>query len=95
MKNRFDKLAKGMAQIGHPGTGTRTVGPCNALAPQLEQVHRGHPEIEMLMISRGDPRDNRAKAKQHSMTFPIVLQQQWEISRLYATVATPLYRLSD
>src|SRR2546430_6617905 len=56
-------------------------GPCNALAPELENFHREHPEMEVVMISKGEPKDNRAKAKEHGITFPIVLQQQWEISR--------------
>ncbi len=47
------------------------------------------------MVSRGDPADNRAKVKEHRLTFSIVLQQQWEISRLYAIFATPVAYLID
>jgi peroxiredoxin len=65
-------------------------GPCEALAPQLEQLHRNHPELHVVMISRGEPRENRAKVKEHGLTFPVVLQQQWEISRRYAMFATPI-----
>ena len=32
------------------------------------------------MISRGEPKVNRAKFKKHKLTFPVVLQPQWEIS---------------
>ena len=42
------------------------------------------------MISRGEPKENRAKVKEHALTFPVVLQQQWEISRRYAMFATPI-----
>jgi peroxiredoxin len=70
-------------------------GPCNALAPRLEKFHRDYPEIAMLMISRGDPKENRAKVKEHGLTFPIVLQRQWEISRKYAMFATPIAYLID
>jgi peroxiredoxin len=70
-------------------------GPCNTLAPQVEKFHREHPEIELVMISKGEPKENRAKAKEHGLTFPIVLQQQWEISRLYAMFATPIAYLID
>jgi peroxiredoxin len=42
------------------------------------------------MISKGEPKENRAKVKEHGLTFPIVLQQQWEISRRYAMFATPI-----
>ena len=70
-------------------------GPCNTLAPQLEKFHREHPELEVVMISKGEPSENRAKVKEHRLTFPIVLQQQWEISRRYAMFATPIAYLID
>jgi thiol-disulfide isomerase/thioredoxin len=70
-------------------------GPCNALAPQLEEFHRANAELEIVMISKGDPKENRAKVKQHGLTFPIALQQQWEISRRYAMFATPIAYLID
>jgi hypothetical protein len=47
------------------------------------------------MISKGEPKENRAKVKEHGLTFPVVLQQQWEISRRYAMFATPIAYLVD
>jgi len=47
------------------------------------------------MISKGDPKENRAKVKENELTFPVVLQQQWEISRRYAMFATPIAYLID
>ena len=47
------------------------------------------------MISRGGAKENRKKMKEHGLTFPIVLQQQWEISRQYAIFATPVAYLID
>jgi peroxiredoxin len=70
-------------------------GPCEALAPLLEQSHREHPELRVVMISRGDPKENRAKVKAHGLTFPVVLQQHWEISRRYAMFAAPIAYLID
>jgi peroxiredoxin len=70
-------------------------GPCNALAAELEKFHRAHPELEVVMISKGEPKENRAKVKEHGLTFPIVLQQQWEVSRRYAMFATPIAYLVD
>ena len=49
----------------------------------------------MVMVSRGEPEENRAKVKEFNLTFPVVLQQQWEISRLYAMFATPMAYLID
>ena len=71
-------------------------GPCNTLAPELERFHRQHPEMELVMISKGEPQENRKKVKEYGLTFPIVLQQQWEISRRYAMFATPIaYEITE
>jgi peroxiredoxin len=71
-------------------------GPCQMVAPKLEEFHREHAEISIVMISRGEPKENRAKVKEHGLTFPVVLQQQWEISRRYAIFATPVgYALNE
>jgi peroxiredoxin len=70
-------------------------GPCQALAPYLQQFCSKHPDTSVLMISRGDPKENRAKVKEHGLTFPVLLQQRWEISRLYAIFATPVAYLID
>src|SRR5262245_14552779 len=76
-------------------------GPCNALAPELEKFHREQSEreastpIAVVMISKGEPKENRAKVKEHGLTFPVVLQQQWEISRRYAMFATRIAYLID
>jgi peroxiredoxin len=51
--------------------------------------------LQMLMISRGEPKENRAKIKEHRLTFLVLLQQQWEISRQYAMFATPVAYLID
>ena len=52
-----------------------------------------HPVV--VMISRGEPKENRQKVKEHRLTFLIVLQRQWEVSRRYAMFATPVAYLID
>src|SRR6266566_1004193 len=52
-------------------------------------------EVAVVMISKGEPKENRAKVKEHGLTFPVLLQQQWEISRRYAMFATPIAYLID
>jgi peroxiredoxin len=70
-------------------------GPCNQLAPQLERFHRNDPEPALVLISRREPKANRAKVKEHGLTFPVVVQQHWEISLLYGMFATPIAYLID
>ncbi len=70
-------------------------GPCNALTPKLEQLHRQQPDVLVLMISRRDEEANRKKMAEHGVTFPVVLQKQWEVSRLYGIFSTPVGYLID
>ncbi|HWE63014.1 MAG TPA: redoxin domain-containing protein [Chloroflexota bacterium] len=70
-------------------------GPCMALAPALEQLHRRAWRLQVLMISRGSLEANEAKIAQHELTFPVVLQRYWEISRKYGMFATPIGYLVD
>lgn len=69
--------------------------PCMALAPDLERIHRERPDLAVLMVSRNGPEANRAKAAEQGVTFPIVLQRHWEISRQYGMFATPIAYLID
>jgi peroxiredoxin len=70
-------------------------GPCDALAPDLEKACCQNSEVQVLMVSRGEVAENRKKVRQHKLTFPIVLQRKWAVSRLYAIFATPVGYLID
>lgn len=65
-------------------------GPCNQLLPQLEEFHRRAPSAQILIISRGNEAENKRKVSENGLTIPVVLQRQWEISRLYGMFATPI-----
>jgi peroxiredoxin len=70
-------------------------GPCDELAPHLEQLHRQHPNVRVLMISRRDEDANRQKIEKGKLTFPVALQRSWEISLRYGMFATPIAYLID
>jgi peroxiredoxin len=69
--------------------------PCMQIAPELEHIHRSARDLRVVMVSRGSVEDNRAKATELCLTFPVALQRHWEISRLYAMFATPIAYLID
>lgn len=69
--------------------------PCQQLFGRLSQVWSPKFQVQILMVSRGSREANQAKVQEHMLTFPIVLQKQWEISRLYAMFATPIAYLID
>jgi peroxiredoxin len=70
-------------------------GPCDQLLPHLERFHRRRPEVPVVMVSRGEGGANRGKVAEHGLTFPVVLQKQWELSRAYGMFATPIAYLID
>lgn len=70
-------------------------GPCNVLAPRLQPLHDASIDLQVVMISRRDAERNRAKAKEYGLTFPILLQRHWEISRVYGMFAMPIGYLID
>jgi len=65
-------------------------GPCDQLAPHLEVLHSKRADLQIIMVSRRELEENRAKAAKLGLTFPVVLQKQWEISMLYGMFATPV-----
>jgi peroxiredoxin len=72
-------------------------GPCQELTPDLERLHQQHRtnNLEVVMISRGEPEANRTKAGKHGVTFPILLQRHWEVSKEYAMFFAPAGYLID
>jgi peroxiredoxin len=70
-------------------------GPCDELAPHLEELHRERSDLHVLMISRRDADATRVKAARLGLSFPIVMQQKWEISLQYGMFATPIAYLID
>jgi peroxiredoxin len=67
-------------------------GPCDALAPQLATLHGKHANNGMafVMVGRGDAGENRQKAEQHGLKFPVVLQEKWKLSKEYGIFSTPV-----
>src|SRR5437899_2916703 len=67
-------------------------GPCDQLAPKLAELHRKHENngLAVVMVGRGDPEQNKKKAGQHRIEFPVLLQEKWKLSRQYGIFATPV-----
>lgn len=64
-------------------------GPCATLAPRLEELQAVPGAPQVLVISRGDRSENRDKAKELGLTYPIGVQDAWHTSREYGIFATP------
>jgi peroxiredoxin len=70
-------------------------GPCDELAPLLQELHVERPDLQVLVISRRDAEATGAKADALGLSYPIVMQKQWEISKQYGMFATPIGYLID
>jgi len=69
--------------------------PCHALMPDLIKLHKRTPDIEILIISRGNIDAVRAEFEERPVPFPVAVQKSWEISRRYAMFATPIAYVID
>jgi peroxiredoxin len=65
-------------------------GPCEQLAPELVRLHRSRDDLALILIGRGNPFENRRKAREHGFEFPVVVQKHWELSKEYGIFATPV-----
>jgi peroxiredoxin len=73
-----------------------TCGPCDALARELAGLEaNSSPAMRVVIISRGSIEENRLKATEHGLRFPVVIQQGWSISKLYGIFETPVGFLID
>jgi peroxiredoxin len=66
-------------------------GPCDQLMAHLAAYSK-EPEkpLDLLLVGRGGLEENRRKAKEFSLNFPVVVQRQWEVSRAFGIFATPV-----
>jgi len=67
-------------------------GPCDELAPHLVRLYRerGNDGPSIVVVGRGSAEENRRKAQQHGMEFPVLVQdRKWKVSKAYDILATP------
>jgi len=67
---------------------------CQQIYPSLKEFQKAHPDIALLMISRGAPEDNQTLVRKEGLTFP-VLNGQEEVIKEYQVPAFPFFYLID
>jgi peroxiredoxin len=71
-------------------------GPCDALAAELAHWEREHrDDLAVVMVTRGGVAENRRKAAEHTVEFPVAIQPGWRVSKQYGIFATPVGFLLD
>ena len=71
-----------------------TCGPCIDLLPDLQQIASSG-KLDTIMITRRAPDLTREIAEAHGLTFPIGVQDNWEISRKIGALAVPAACIVD
>jgi peroxiredoxin len=71
-------------------------GPCDELAPTLARFDQEHgKDLALVMVGRGNAEENRGKAEQYGIQFPVVIQDKWRLSKEYGIFSTPVAFLID
>lgn len=63
-------------------------GPCHAVAPELNAVAR-RGQFRVAVINHADPDAARAWARDVAAEFPVLIQENWAVSKRYEAYATP------
>lgn len=68
--------------------------PCHAIVPELNRLVRNG-ELQVLAINNSDPEAVSHWAREVGAAFPVLVQEQWNISKRYEVFATPFAFLID
>jgi methylamine dehydrogenase accessory protein MauD len=69
-------------------------GPCKSVVPALNRVDASG-EAQVLAINKADPEQARRWAEETGATFPVLVQENLDVSKRYEMLATPFGFLID
>jgi methylamine dehydrogenase accessory protein MauD len=69
-------------------------GPCSSVVPALNRVEASG-EAQVLVVNRADPAQARQWAEKTGATFPVLVQENLDVSKRYEMFATPFAFLID
>jgi methylamine dehydrogenase accessory protein MauD len=68
--------------------------PCHGIVPDLNKLQRGG-EAQVLVVNNGQVEATRQWADEARVSFPVLVQQQFNVSKRYQMYATPFAFLID
>lgn len=68
--------------------------PCHRVVPELNKLQRGG-DVQVLVVNNGELEATRQWAGEAGVCFPVLVQQQFSISKRYEMYATPFAFLID
>jgi methylamine dehydrogenase accessory protein MauD len=69
-------------------------GPCHAIVPELNRLQR-QGELEVTAVNNGDASSARQWIAETGATFPVLVQENFSLSRRYQVFATPFAFVID
>jgi peroxiredoxin len=67
---------------------------CHAIVPELNRLQRSG-RLQVLAVNHADPDAARSWARQAGASFPVLVQEEWDVSRQYEVFATPFAFVID
>jgi methylamine dehydrogenase accessory protein MauD len=67
---------------------------CQQMYPALRRFHESHPDIALLMISRGSSEENRRLVQNEGLTFPILTWED-DVVKAYQVPGTSYFYVID
>ena len=68
--------------------------PCHAVLPELETL-QAKGQVRVIVVNNGDLGSTRDLTKRLSVSFPVLIQERYELSKRYEAFATPFGFLID
>ena len=68
--------------------------PCHRVVPELNKLQR-RGDVQVLVVNNGEPEATRQWAGEAHAAFPVLVQQQFAVSKRYEMYATPFAFLID
>jgi methylamine dehydrogenase accessory protein MauD len=68
--------------------------PCHRILPELNKLQRGG-SLQVMVVNNGEPEATGRWAAEARASFPVLVQQQYSVSKRYEMFATPFAFLID
>jgi methylamine dehydrogenase accessory protein MauD len=70
-------------------------GPCHAIVPELNKLAGRNGDLQVLMVIHAEPQVARQWADVTRARFPLLVQEDWSVSKRFEVFATPFVFLID
>jgi methylamine dehydrogenase accessory protein MauD len=70
-------------------------GPCHDIMPELNKLARQNRELQIVAVNHSTPEEARQWTDETEAHFPVLIQEDWAVSKRYEVFATPFGFLID